>query len=132
MFAGACAEWLYPCYAEFNRVTSYGDPVALRAVVDAAWSLTKLEVLSRRDIERLRIVAELLVPKDADDNWSILSPIAQNAAASAAYAVRTWLLQDSQQAAWAARQLFEAGEYLVQLCAPAQSYVALIPPSLCR
>jgi Protein of unknown function (DUF416) len=123
-FAAACAEWLYPCYEEFARATGQGDPAALRAVVDAAWSLAESEELPRNDIEHLRTLAELLVPNDDDENWSTLSPLAQNAAASTAYAVRTWLLEDPQQAVWAARQLFEAGDYLVQLVAPFQSYVA--------
>ncbi len=123
-FAAACAEWLYPCYEEFARSTGQGDPAMLRAVIDAAWSLAEFEALPRNDIERLRALAESLVPNDEDENWSTLSPLAQNAAASAAYALRTWLLEDPQQAVWAARQVFEAGDYLVQLAAPVQSYVA--------
>lgn len=127
-FAAACAEWLYPCYEEFARLTGQGDPAALRGVIDAAWSLAQSDTLPRSDVEHLRTVAESLVPNDDDENWSTLSPLAQNAAASAAYAVRTWLLEDPQQAVWAARQVFEAGDYLVQIGAPAQSYVATSDP----
>jgi hypothetical protein len=123
-FAAACAEWLYPCYEEFARSTGQGDPAALRTVIDAAWRLAGSEPLPRNDIELLQTLAESLVPNDDDEGWSTLSPLAQNAAASAAYAVRTWLLEDPQQAVWAARQVFEAGDYLVQLGASAQSYVA--------
>lgn len=123
-FAAACAEWLYPCYVEFARITGQGDPAGLRSVVDAAWSLAEAKELPRSDVGNLRALAESLVPSDDDDDWSTLSPLAQNAAASAAYAVRTWLLEDPQEAVWAARQLFEAGDYLVQLAAPAQSYIS--------
>ena len=123
-FAAACAEWLYPSYEEFAHVTSQGDPAALRSAIDAAWLLAESEVIPRNDIEHLRNLAESLVPNDDDEDWSTLSPLAQNAAASAAYALRTSLHEDPQEAVWAARQLFEAGDYLVQLGAPAQSYVA--------
>lgn len=36
---------------------------------------------------------------------------AQNAAAALAYAIRTWLSDDAHEAAWAARQVYEAAEY---------------------
>lgn len=71
-------------------------------MIDAAWTLARSEALPRDDIERLRALAESLVPHDDDEYWSELSPLAQNAAASAAYAVRTWLLEDPQEAVWAA------------------------------
>src|SRR5688572_21655177 len=85
-FAASCAEWLYPCYEHFAPLTDQGDPVALRGVIDAAWSVSGSETLDPSDAERLAAVAESLVPEDSDDNSSTLSPIAQNAAACAAYA----------------------------------------------
>lgn len=114
-FAAACAEWLYGCYEEFASATGQGVPLALRAVIDTAWTLSKSEALPRDGVERMQALAESLVPNDHGEDWSELSPLAQNSAASAAYALRTWLLQDCQEAVWAARQLYEAGDFLLQV-----------------
>jgi hypothetical protein len=53
----------------------------------------------------------------------VWSPLAQNAAAAVAYALRTWSSGESQNGAWAARQLYEAADYLLQLGKPGNDYV---------
>jgi len=122
IFAASCAEWLYPSYEEFVRSSGLGDVAALRVSIDTAWALAGGEAVAPDEVERQRTTAESLVPSDGDENWSPLSPLAQNAAASTAYAIRAWLTGDSQEAVWAARQLYEAGDYMVQLGAATQSY----------
>jgi hypothetical protein len=54
----------------------------LRAALDAAWSFAAGDTQPASKIEEARQVAELLVPDDED--WSMLSPLMQNAAASVA------------------------------------------------
>ena len=51
-----------------------------------------------------------MVPDEDDEGWTAARAYAGNAAAAAAYAVRTWLTNDSQEAAWAARQLLDAAD----------------------
>lgn len=121
-FAAACAEWLYPSYEQFARTTSLGDLAALRSVVDTAWVLAKGEVVPFGTVDQQRLIAESLVPSDEDEDWSPLRPLAQNAAAAAAYALRVWPAGRTQEAVWAARQLYEAADYIVQLEGAALSY----------
>jgi len=122
IFAAACAEWLYPSYEEFVRAAGLGDAAALRTAIDTAWAIASGEAVAPDEVERQRAAAESLVPSDDDEDWLTLSALAQNSAASAAYAIRAWLTGDSQEAVWAARQLYEAGDYIVQLGAASQSY----------
>ena len=53
-----------------------------------------------------------MVPSD-DDGWTLEMGYAQNAAGAAAYAIRTWLTDDAQEAAWAGRQVYELADYAV-------------------
>lgn len=47
----------------------------------------------------------------------------QNAIAAVAYALRTVGSHDAQDVIWAARQLYEAADYIVQREAPNQTYI---------
>ncbi len=121
-FASACAEWLVECYQEFAARSSQGDPERLRSALNMAWALADGDSLGQDMVDNERVAAELLVPNDQDDDWSDWSPIAQNAAAAVAYALRTALLDDPQQAVWGARQLYEAGDYLIQVGGAVRHY----------
>ena len=107
-FATACSEWLFPCFQEYHNETQRGEVANIRTAIDAAWSVADDQDVEGTELERLALLAESLVPSD-DDEWSYLSALAQNAAASAAYACRTARLKEPQEAVWAARQLPEAG-----------------------
>jgi hypothetical protein len=89
-FAAACAERLFGLYED--------PPERLRAALDAAWA--------GEDVVRWQAVAESLVPDD--------DPYGENAAAAVAYALRTWATDDPQEAAWAARQIYDAADYAAQ------------------
>lgn len=52
------------------------------------------------------------MPSD-EDGWTLEMGYGQNAAAAAAYAIRAWLTDDPQEAAWAARQVYEMADYAV-------------------
>jgi hypothetical protein len=47
----------------------------------------------------------------------------QNAIAAVAYALRTVSSHDAQDVVWAARQLYEAADYIVQREAASQTYI---------
>lgn len=115
LFAVACAEWLFASYEEFAARTGLGDSSELRRVLDVAWDLACGKELGVAHVEQARLLAESLVPSDDSDDWSVLSPIAQNASAGAAYALRTWQSGETQEAVWACRQLYEAADYVLQM-----------------
>lgn len=54
--------------------------------------------------------AEAGVPDEDEGPWFLEVAYAQNAAACAAYAIRTWLTGDPQDAVWASRQVYEAAD----------------------
>lgn len=122
LFACACAERLFPLYELFVSKTGQGDADQLRRALDMAWSVQG-SVPPGGDLDRLRASVEELVPHDDEAGWFAWSPFAQNAAASVAYALRAWLSSDSQNGVWAARQLYEAADYLLQLSDAADGYV---------
>ena len=124
LFAVGCAEWLFASYEEFVTRMSSGDSSELRRTLDVAWGLASGHEFSLEIIGQARQLAESLVPSDDSDAWNLLSPIAQNAAAGAAYALRAWLLDSSQEAVWSCRQLYEAADYIVQLRSSSDSYSA--------
>jgi uncharacterized protein YjaG (DUF416 family) len=122
-FACAMGELLMPTAAWLSATTNRGDPEVLRSALDVAWRFVAGDSLPASEIEEARQVAESLVPDDQDEDWTMLSPLLQNAAASVAYALRACLASDPRDAVWAARQVHEAADYLVQLTGSDHSYV---------
>ena len=51
---------------------------------------------------------------EEDDDWVLESGYAQSAAAAVAYALRTRITDNPQEAAWAARQIYDAADYAAQ------------------
>lgn len=107
-FAAACAQRLVPLSDRYSQqVGDTSREQRLSVIVAAVW-----QAASGRDIDATRLTAEAeaMVPDEDDEGWTAGRTYAGNAAAAAAYAVRTWLTNDSQEAAWAARQLFDAAD----------------------
>ena len=112
-FAAACAERLWPLFLRCAEATGEGEVAVLRTVLDGAGRAARGEDVG--DLSAARITAEDMVPAD-DGEWIVEMGYGQNAAAAVAYAVRTWLTDDPREAAWAARQAYEAADYAA-LCA---------------
>ncbi|WP_136518153.1 DUF416 family protein [Cellulomonas telluris] len=110
-FAAACAERLWPLFERYVATTGEGDSEALRSVLDAAWLVAGGGTVS--DLPDRQEVAEDMVPTDEGD-WVFEMGYGQNAVAAVAYAVRTWLSDDPQEAVWAARQVYEAADLAAQ------------------
>jgi hypothetical protein len=66
--------------------------------------------LEELDMCTLQAEAESMVPT-GETGWTREMVYGQNAAA--AYAIRTWLTDDPQEAGWAARQVYELADYAV-------------------
>jgi hypothetical protein len=124
VFACACAERLLPAFRWFCERSGSDDFEVIREALDAAWSAAHLDELSESpEVAACREQVEALVPDAGDDGLFPASAIAQNAVAGVAYALRTWEAADSQASVWAARQLYEAGDVLVQQGAAVQTYI---------
>lgn len=111
-FAAACAERLWPLVERYALVSSVpADRVAqLRGALDAVWAGAMGQAA---DVAGAQHLAESMVPRE-DEKWVMEAGYGQNAIAAIAYAARTWLTDHPQAAVWAARQVYEAGDYGAQ------------------
>lgn len=109
-FAAACAQRLLPLFQRYADLAPSADGAVVGSVVSLVW-----EALRGAPIDLLpqQQLAEAQVPVE-DDNWVLETGYAQSSAACAAYAVRTWLNDDPQEAGWAARQAYEVADYAAQ------------------
>lgn len=116
-FAASCAQRLLPLFARYAESLGLSEQGArLADIVDAAWAVAANEPTAR-DLADLQAEAEAMVPTD-EDAWILEMGYGQNAAAAGAYAVRTWLTDNPQEAGWAARQVYELADYAVLQGAP--------------
>jgi hypothetical protein len=92
----------------------------LTAIVSAAW-----QAASGNDVDATALAAEAeaMILDEDDDSWTASAGYAGNAAAAACYALRTWLTNDPQQAAWAARQIFDAADLAYFQANPGGSFL---------
>jgi hypothetical protein len=124
LFACACAERLMPAYRWFCERSGLSDSGVIREALDAAWAIGPSDAsLVPSEIAAWRERVEGLVPDDDDEALFPGSAVAQNAVAGVAYALRAWETADPQESVWAARQLYEAADVVVQQGAPSQTYV---------
>jgi hypothetical protein len=107
-FAASCAQYLLPLFERYAHAIGGSEMAArLSAIVAATWEVADG---AERDVAAFQAEAESMVPSD-DDDWILETGYGQSAAAAAAYAIRTWLTDDPQEAAWAARQVYEVADY---------------------
>jgi hypothetical protein len=116
-FAAACAETLWPLY---EWASTAGNAPGLRAHLDLAWSAAGSAV---PDDSLARAAGEAVDLVPSDDEWSELSPLSENGAASVAHALETARSGDASDACMSARQLYEAADFLVQRGAALHTYV---------
>jgi hypothetical protein len=111
-FAAACAERLWPLVERYASAAAVpaGRVMPLRVALDAVWRSC---AGGSEDVRGVQMLAESMVPGE-DDQWVFETGYGQNAIAAVAYAARTWLTDDPQEAVWAARQVYEAADYGAQ------------------
>jgi hypothetical protein len=117
LFACACAERLIAAFRWFCDLTGSASFKVVREALDAAWSPDS----AGRVAEAVDIAA--LVPGDKEGELSLASAVAQNAVACVVYALEVRQTGAVETAAWAARQLYEAADAVVQQGAAVQAYV---------
>jgi Protein of unknown function (DUF416) len=113
LFAALIAERLFPLYELFAQRSGQGDVARLQEALDAAWAAVDGAFVDPAELARLQDVAETLVPAE-DEDWVPESGYAQNAAAAVAYALRTRVTDDVEEAVSAARQPYDFADYVVQ------------------
>jgi hypothetical protein len=117
LFACACAERLMAVFRWFCDMTGSTSFKAVREALDAAWSPDPtVSGAGQREL------AELM-PDDEEGELALGYAVAQNAVACVAYAVAVRQTGAAEPAVWAARQLYEAADAVVQQGAGVQSYV---------
>ncbi len=110
-FAVACARRLLPHYDEFAKWNRNADPATMRH----ALTLLADAIREARPVPHAEMWIERcseLVPDEDEELPSGLVPLAENAAASVVYALRSYATGSVQDAVWAARQGYEATCYL--------------------
>ncbi len=120
LFATACSERLFPLYESFCRHTGSGDPERLREALDLAWNVGSPSI-SSFDVQARLTTVEGLMPDDGLVP-SVWSPLGDHAATAVAYSLRLWLSGQTENGVWAARQLVEAADYLLQSAQPIHTY----------
>jgi uncharacterized protein YjaG (DUF416 family) len=114
LFAVTCAERLFPAYERFSAKTGGGNVDLLRRILDKLWmGLLGVQEYSDQIIAADLQHCMLLVPKESDGEWFNEQVWAEDAVACLAYCLRTRLSGDTQEAAWAARRVYEAADYYV-------------------
>jgi hypothetical protein len=122
LFVCACAERLMPAYRWFCLVTGSDDHGLVREALNVAWASAAGEAVAELDSLRKRIID--LAPHSDDLQISLGHAVAQNAVACVCYALEVCQTGDVQASVWAARQLYDAADSVVQQGSAAQTYIA--------
>ena len=119
LFAVTCAERLFPAYESLSAKTGDGNVDLLRRILDKLWmGLLGVQEYSDQIIAADLQHCMLLVPKESDGEWSNEQAWAEDAVACLAYSLRTRISGDAQEAAWAARRVYEAVDsYVINVSA---------------
>lgn len=123
-FACACAERLMPAYQWFCLAAGPGNYDLVREALNIAWIADAPEQMAELSSLQKRVIGA--VPRVEDSQIFPGAAIAQNAVAGVCYAIEVRLTGDVQASVWAARQLYEAADTVVQQGAAAQTYLAEI------
>ncbi len=112
VFAASCASRLFKAYVTFHERTGLGNPNTLERALSDVWQA----VLGRQREpqyyeEQLRAVMALL--PDESERWSELHAYADDAVSVVAYALRNLLSRKPEDAAWAARRVYEAIDHYI-------------------
>jgi uncharacterized protein YjaG (DUF416 family) len=110
IFAALCAERAVPAYHLWHECTGRGDPAALCGALESVWRSISESVIPS-NLEHHRAIIDRLIPEE--EPWDDVLPYAENAAIAVAYAISARSSSLSQEAVWAARQMFDAVDLLV-------------------
>ena len=105
-FAAACAERLYPSYAAFLTATRRDDEGLVRYALNVAWEGARTRAVPEIDPNALFERCVTLIPRDGRED--VIPPHADDAIASAAYALQAAAGLDDDAAGWAAQRVTDS------------------------
>lgn len=112
-FAASSASRLVAAYENFHQRTGLGNPETIRVALNNVWR----GVFGEKDIElqlRTNLEAVMKLVPEENNSWSPLHAYADDAVSAVAYAIRAAVTGDAQEAAWAAKRVYEAvDEYVI-------------------
>lgn len=103
-FATAAATRLLPVYEYFLEKVDRVDELRLRAIASQLWTVLEAQTV---DAERWSTILDEVMSMLPEANEY---PLADDAVASLAYAIRCLLSPSSQEAAWSARRAYDAAD----------------------
>lgn len=113
-----------PSLRWFCLTTGSGDYEVVRRALDLAWAAGNPRQPAEWGAMRKRVMGA--APDAGDPELFPGAAVAQNAVAAVCYALEARLTGELQPAVWAARQLYEAADAVVQQGAAVQAYVGEI------
>lgn len=114
VFALLCASRLLPAYEQFHSRSGRGNPQSLNAMADKLWADCCDATMSDNEVKANLESCLHLIPEE-DEAWDEeTQPYAEDAATALAYAYRTRLDGNTQEAAWAARRIYESFDHFIQ------------------
>ena len=113
-FAAACAERLYPAYAAFMEASGRDDRGLVRRTLDLAWDGATSGAVPVADPVGLFHQCVGLIPSDESQEGTIPAH-ADDAIASAAYALQAAAGLDDAAAGWAAERVTNSLDHFLQL-----------------
>jgi uncharacterized protein YjaG (DUF416 family) len=112
-FAAAAAERLFPTYVAFADRTGHGDPLKIRGILDRLWLDLEGKQVSAEQAQEDIDVCMSLIPQEDLEPWVVEQVYAENATAAVAYALTSRQTGETQEAIWAARQVYEALDHFI-------------------
>jgi uncharacterized protein YjaG (DUF416 family) len=107
-FAVACAERLRPAYLSFSERTGRGNSLDFEDALDRLWLDLGGETMTDDEVGAKIERCMELMPREGDEPWDDSQVYAENAGSALVYALRCRQNGQSQEAAWAARHVYEA------------------------
>jgi uncharacterized protein YjaG (DUF416 family) len=112
-FSAACAQRLLPVYESYRVQSNATGANEAAAMLERVWGDLAGSPLSPEDLQILIDRGMAIIPHEDADEWLPGQAAAEDAAAALAYALRCRQNGEAQEAAWAARRVYEALDYFV-------------------
>jgi uncharacterized protein YjaG (DUF416 family) len=113
VFAAACAQRLVPAYKRYALRRRSPAMNEMDAMLERIWHDLGGDSLSAEELQRLAERAMGIIPREDADEWLPGQAAAEDAAAALAYTLRCRQNGEAQEAAWAARRVYEALDHFV-------------------
>lgn len=113
VFAAACAQRLLPAYERYSGRRHSTEANEVAAMLERIWRDLGGDPVGAEELQRLVDHAMAIIPREDTNEWVPEQAAAEDAAAALAYALRCRQNGEAQEAAWAARRVYEALDHFV-------------------